>query len=669
MSTLVAAAAVWPSALKEGSHSRIASRLLLPLTLLAAVALVGCATPATGGHSSASSRSLELRATRVLDRHRARREFPGAVLALRDPSAAPLTVTVGTADATRGGGARIDPSTPWIIGSTTKTFVAVVVLQLAQERKLDLDATVEPFFPDLPAASRITTRHLLQHTSGMAEYLHTDAVERGARREWRARELIAVAVARGPLAEPGAGYHYANTNYLMLGEIIEKVTSRPWYAEVRSRILEPLGLRHTGYAGEASAPRTGVGHVLANGKFVDATDLWHPSIGGAAGAMYSTTADLMAFTLALFEGDLLDAKRTAEMRAFVRGEDYGFVDHAYGLGLERYTVNHLTLLGHMGTGSAHGSFIGYDPTSHAAVAVQINAANPGPAAIMAAEVIGEVTGKDVSAPPTPSVSAGYTFFPYQTLERAGSGERIGKVRVTTQQVSTSYPIVANEGRTRLDLSVAYERLQFDYRDMSHPLDNAHAVSATAFLRQKLTDAWGLMLVAAPGYADDFKGPASLDAVTMTFVGAGSYRFSDRLEIGLGVAVQNAFGEPLPMPVASVDWTITDRLWFKSILPINAELTWLPLKALGLRGSLLVNGGNYHGAESVYGVINPQLNYSAAVADLGVRWFILPSLHLTIHGGHTLFRRFEFSQSRDPVPGGRYELANGTVYGIDVGVGR
>ena len=667
MSTLAVAVAVWPSALKEGSHFCVVPRFLMPLILLAAVVL-GCATPATSGHSSASSRSLELRATRVLDRHRERREFPGAVLALRDPSGVPLTVTAGTADVHQGG-ARIDPSTPWIIGSTTKTFVAVVVLQLAQERKLDLDATIEPFFPDLPAASRITTRQLLQHTSGVAEYLHTDAVEGGARREWSARELIAVALARGPLAEPGVGYHYANTNYLILGEIIEKVTSRPWYAEVRSRILEPLGLRHTGYSGEPSAPRIGAGYVLADGKFVDATDLWDPSIGGAAGAMYSTTADLMAFTLALFEGTLLDAKRTAEMRSFVRGEDYGFVDHAYGLGLERYRVNNLTLLGHMGTASAHGSFIGYDPTSHAAVAVQINAATPGPAAIMAAEVVGAVTGKDVSAPPTPSFSAGYTSFPYQTLERAGSGERIGKVRVTTQQVSASYPIVANEGRTRLDLSVAYQRLQFDYRDMTHPLDSAHSIGATAFLRQKLTDTWGLMLVASPGYADDFKGPASLDAVTMTFVGAGSYRFNDRLEVGLGVAVQNAFGEPLPMPVASIDWTITDRLWLKSILPINAELTWLPLDALGLRGSLSVNGGNYHGAESVYGVVNPQLNYSAAVADLGVRWFILPSLHLTVHGGHTLFRRFEFSESRHPVPGGKYELANGPVYGIDIGVGR
>lgn len=634
---------------------------------LAAVVTAGRAAPAVAGHPGAPGRS-ELQAARILDRHRARREFPGAALALRDPGGAFVTVAAGTAGPTDGG-APVDPGTPWIIGSTTKTFVAVVVLQLAQEGKLELDATVEPFFPDLPGASRITTRQLLQHTSGVSEYLHQEAVERDARRAWRASELIAVAAARGPVAEPGAGYHYANTNYLLLGELVEKVTARPWHAEVRSRILEPLGLKHTGYAGEPSAPRIGAGHVVADGRFVDATNRWHPSLGGAAGGMYSTTADLLAFAVALFEGRLLDAKRTAEMRTFVRGEDHGHVGHAYGLGLERYTVNGLTVLGHMGNASGHGAFIGYDPASRAVVAVQINAANPGPAAVIGAEVLGAMTGKVTSPPPTPSASAGYTYFPYQALKRAGTGERIGQVRVTTQQVSATYPIVANGGRTRLDLSLGYQRLQFDYRDMTHPLSSAQAFTATAFLRQELTGPWGLVLVAAPGYADDLRGPASLDALTLTFVGAGTYRFSDLLQVGLGVALQNLFGEPLPLPVASIDWTISDRLWLKSILPINAELTWLPIDALGLRASLLVSGGNYHGAERVYGVTNPQLNYSAAMADLGVRWFILPAMHLTVHGGHTIFRRFEFSQGRHPVPGGKYDLANGMVYGVDLGFGR
>ncbi len=646
--------------------SCIASRLLLSVALAVAFS-AGCATTASGGHPGASSVS-EVRARQILERHRSRREFPGAVVALRVPSGASVIVTAGTADQTQGG-APIDPSTPWIIGSTTKTFLAVVVLQLAQERRLDLDATVERFFPDIPAASRITTRQLLQHTSGLSEYLHTSAVEGDARREWRARELIAVAVARGPVAEPGTGYHYSNTNYLLLGEIVEQVTSRPWYAEVRTRILEPLGLRHTGYAGEPAAPRLGAGYVIADRDFVEATDRWHPSIGGAAGAMYSTAADLLVFIVALFEGDLLEAKSMDEMRTFVPGDNYGYVGHAYGLGLERYTVNDLTILGHMGNASAHGSFIGYDPASHAAVAVQINAANPGPAAVISAEVLGEVTGKDVVAPPIPSVSVGYTYFPYQTLQRTDTGERIADLRVTVQQVSVTYPIVANNGRTRLDLTAAYQRLQFDYRDLSYPLDSVQAVSVTAFLRQKLTDKWGLILVTAPGYADDFKGSASLDALNVAVVAAGTYRFSDQVEVGLGAAVTSLFGEPLPMPVASVDWTITDRLRFKSIVPVNTELSWLPIDPLGLRAAILVSGSNYHGAESVYGVSNPQLNYSAVTTDLGARWFILSSLYLTIHGGYTLFRRFEFSAGRQTVPGGKYDLANGPVFGVDVGFGR
>jgi hypothetical protein len=323
----------------------------------------------------------------------------------------------------------------------------------------------------------------------------------------------------------------------------------------------------------------------------------------------------------------------------------------------------------MGSASSHGSFIGYEPVSRTAVVVQINAANPGPPALIAAEVLGEVTGRNTSPPPMPSVTVGYTDYPFETLERVDTGQRIGEVRVTSQQANVSYPIVANEGRTRLDLSLGYQRLQFEYRDVSHPLESVHAFNVTAFLRQRLNDTWGLMLVASPGYADDLVGKASLDALTSTLVAAGSYRFSDGFEVGLGVAIQNAFGESLPLPVAAVDWTISDRLWLKSILPVNAELTWLPIAPLGLRASLVVSGGNYHGAESVYGVNNPQLNYSAVAADLAARWFILPFLHVTAHGGYTLHRRFEFSQGRDPVPGEEYDLGNGAVFGVDLGVGR
>lgn len=299
----------------------------------------------------------------------------------------------------------------------------------------------------------------------------------------------------------------------------------------------------------------------------------------------------------------------------------------------------------------------------------IDSAARGPAAFIGAETLADVVGKDVAPPSVPSVSVGYRVFSFRPLRQVGTGERIGEVRVASQQTNVTYPIVANEGRTRLDLSVSYERLRFDYRNLTHPLESVNAISVTAFLTQKLTDAWSLILVAAPGYADDFEGGASLDAVTSAFVAAASRRFSDSFEGGLGVAIQNLFGEPLPLPVGSLNWTISERLWLRSILPISTELTWLPTDALGLRAGLLVNGGNYHGAERIYQVNNPQLNYSAVMAELGARWFILPFMHVTVNGGYTLYRRFEFSEGRDPVPGAEFDLSNGMMFGVALGFGR
>jgi len=84
--------------------------------------------------------------------------------------------------------------------------------------------------------------------------------------------------------------------------------------------------------------------------------------------------------------------------------------------------------------------------------------------------------------------------------------------------------------------------------------------------------------------------------------------------------------------------------------------------------VLVSGNSFHGDPDRYGLDNPQLNYSTVVSDLGVRYFILPFLHVTLHGGYTLFRRFEFSDGRDTAVGGKFDLTNGAVFGVDLGFG-
>ena len=234
-----------------------------------------------------------------------------------------------------------------------------MVLQLAEEGAIDLDAGIDSFMPELAGASRITPRQLLQHTSGLAEYINEPAVVNDANRPWTPAELIAVAEATGRVGQPGEAFHYSNTNFIILGEIIQQVTGHRWSDEVRTRIVEPLGLTHTR---EATDQRPVGYKVLDDGSFVDSTFSADPSIGGAAGALLGTSRDLVTFGRALRDGTLLSPESMAAMRTFVPGEDYspyGIV-HGSGLGLEQYATDGLTVNGHMGTGEAQSAFYGVD---------------------------------------------------------------------------------------------------------------------------------------------------------------------------------------------------------------------------------------------------------------------------------------------------------------------
>ena len=130
-----------------------------------------------------------------------------------------------------------------------------------------------------------------------------------------------------------------------------------------------------------------VGYQVIDGAFVHTTSIGHPSVGGAAGSMQSTGRDLLLLVAALVDGSLLSPDSLAAMKTFVPGDDlaqFGII-HGYGLGLEQYASDAITVIGHMGTGEAQSAFIGYDVTSHTAVAVQTNTAIAGPQAFMAFE--------------------------------------------------------------------------------------------------------------------------------------------------------------------------------------------------------------------------------------------------------------------------------------------
>ncbi|MFF2351652.1 serine hydrolase domain-containing protein [Kitasatospora sp. NPDC058115] len=245
------------------------------------------------------------------------------------------------------------------IGSVTKTFVSTVVLQLVDEGKLRLDDPVERYLPGVvPNGGAISVRQLLNHTSGLYDYLDDPRflyqdepslrsyLDRRRWTTWTPAQLIEVGVQGTPYFPPGQGWHYSNTNYVLVGEVIRKVTGNNWRTEVDRRIVRPLHLDDTVFAGA----RTGIPGPHAHGYArlpegpADLTRI-NPSFGDAAGDGISTTADLNRFHAALFGGRLLSPARFAEMTTAVPAPMLGA---HYGLGLIRYDLPCGEIWGHTG---------------------------------------------------------------------------------------------------------------------------------------------------------------------------------------------------------------------------------------------------------------------------------------------------------------------------------
>ena len=206
------------------------------------------------------------------------------------------------------------------IGSVTKTFTAVVVMQLVEEGQLSLDDTIDTWFPEQPNGEKITVRMLLSHTSGIANYISAQNVMEGKwTSEWTPVDLVAEGNKLDPVGEPGSSEsHYSNTNYILLGLIIENITGNSWAQEVESRIIEPLDLKDTtsisteGVWGGIMVP----GYAKTPDGYISSLELpWypHPSVVWAAGEVVSTVSDLMTFAGALFDGKLVSRETLAVM--------------------------------------------------------------------------------------------------------------------------------------------------------------------------------------------------------------------------------------------------------------------------------------------------------------------------------------------------------------------
>lgn len=248
------------------------------------------------------------------------------------------SATAGTADL--GTGRPMNTTDRFRVGSVTKTFTATVVLQLAAERRLSLDAPVDRYLPGLIRSGgydgrHITVRQLLQHTSGLPDYLEAPEwqyPERQRHRRFEPDQLVARALELPP---PDAAWHYANTNYLVAGMIIHAVTGHTPEDEITRRILRPLGLHDTYWPGNGTriqGPHSR-SYFTDYGRRVDGTE-WNMTFAGVGGALVSTLADLGRFATALVGGRLLPPVQLAAMRQTVTADpDRLWPGARYGLGL------------------------------------------------------------------------------------------------------------------------------------------------------------------------------------------------------------------------------------------------------------------------------------------------------------------------------------------------
>ncbi|OOQ93185.1 serine hydrolase domain-containing protein [Bacillus cereus] len=268
------------------------------------------------------------------------------------------------------------------IGSVTKTFTATVVLQLAGENRLNLDDSIEKWLPGVIQGNgydgnQITIRQILNHTSGIAEYLRSkDADMMNTKKSYTAEELVKMGLSLPPDFAPGKGWSYSNTGYVLLGILIEKVTGNSYAEEIEKRIIEPLELSNTFLPGNSTViPGTNHarGYIQPDGasELKDVT-YYNPSIASSAGDMISTADDLNKFFSSLLGGKLLKENQLKQMLTSVPTgrEDLG---NGYGLGIyETKLPNGVSVWGHTGGIPGFGTLVGGTLGGKHTLAVNIN---------------------------------------------------------------------------------------------------------------------------------------------------------------------------------------------------------------------------------------------------------------------------------------------------------
>jgi D-alanyl-D-alanine carboxypeptidase len=306
------------------------------------------------------------------------------------------TGTSGMADV--AGGVDVTPETAFALASVSKTYTAALVLSLAADGLIDLDAPALAYLEGAALDKRITVRQLLDHTSGLDDYFLHPPIDKALLADrsafWSVRRTLRYV--SKPYFPPGTGWHYSNTNYLYLGLIAERVSGLTLSAALRERFFTPLGLDATWYQAveEPRAP-TAIGYRFASPRLTDRPISLADGTGVApftsvvsaaagAGSIAATSSDVARWARLLYRGDVLGRTMTDEMLSGV-ATTAGYRPRVpYGLGVQSFPISGRSSYGHSGRLLGFRSVVRHIPSEGLTIAVLTNQSRADPAQVLSA---------------------------------------------------------------------------------------------------------------------------------------------------------------------------------------------------------------------------------------------------------------------------------------------
>jgi D-alanyl-D-alanine carboxypeptidase len=324
---------------------------------------------ATSGDARFSAENLD-KLDRTIARVKKDKNLPGVLVGVSVPGEGQYVSAQGLANLHTQ--TKPQPSDQFRIGSVTKTFVATAILQLVEEGKLRKSDTLSKWYPDFPNADEITIDDLLRMRSGIPHYWNEETLRHyydNPKQNVTNEDIIEATAAKADqFKPPDQETEYSDTNYNILGAILEKVSGNDIATQLDQSIISPLGLENTFYPTDDELPGDLHGYGLdpKSGEFEDKTTL-NPAPSDGAGAMISDMSDLAVWSRALYKGDLLTPKTQQARLEVQRGEGVS-ASSGYGEGIAKLGK----LWGHGGTIAGFSTDMWYLPEEDATIVISVN---------------------------------------------------------------------------------------------------------------------------------------------------------------------------------------------------------------------------------------------------------------------------------------------------------